>query len=161
MVHLLPFLSYFAGSKNVSARPSARLADQGTMTNTTLEAIASSSGKNHSGPVSLCIRYSDTLQQVFFSKQLFIFSGQILTWLWHEITLKAADRYSARILRFQPFHSVATLHVQIASRNSWNRGCSIVIITGNVRTVKKIESEARGRMMLDGWFGVEMGFKDV
>ena len=39
MVHLLPFLSYLAGSKSVSVRPH-------TMSNTALEAIASSSGKN-------------------------------------------------------------------------------------------------------------------
>ena len=40
MVYLLPYLSYLAGSKGVSARPS----DPDTMTNTVLEAIASSSG---------------------------------------------------------------------------------------------------------------------
>ena len=43
MVYLLPRLSYLAGSKSVLARPS----DLDTMTNTALEAIASSGGKNH------------------------------------------------------------------------------------------------------------------
>ena len=44
MIHLLTFLSYLAGSKSVSARPS----DPDTITNTALEAIASSSGKTRS-----------------------------------------------------------------------------------------------------------------
>ena len=44
MVYLLTFLSYSAGSKSVSARPS----DLDTMTNTALEATASSSA-NESG----------------------------------------------------------------------------------------------------------------
>ena len=38
MVYLLPFRGYLAGSKSVSARPS----NPDTMTNTALEAIASS-----------------------------------------------------------------------------------------------------------------------
>ena len=42
MFHLLPCLSYFAGSKSVSACQS----DPDTMTNTALEAMALSSGKN-------------------------------------------------------------------------------------------------------------------
>ena len=41
MVYLLPFWSYLAGSKSVSACPS----DPDTMTNTALEAAASSSDK--------------------------------------------------------------------------------------------------------------------
>ena len=41
-VYLLPFLSYLADSKSISARPS----DPDMMTSTALEAIASSSGKN-------------------------------------------------------------------------------------------------------------------
>ena len=41
MVYLLPFLSYLAGSKSVFARPGTE-----TITITTLEAIASSIGKN-------------------------------------------------------------------------------------------------------------------
>ena len=41
MVYLLPFLSYLVGPKNVCARPS----DPDTMTNTVLEATASSSGQ--------------------------------------------------------------------------------------------------------------------
>ena len=46
MVYLLPFLSYLACSKSVSACPSARPSDPDTTTNAALEAIASSSGKN-------------------------------------------------------------------------------------------------------------------
>ena len=42
MVYLVPFLSYFAGSKSISARPS----DPDSMTITDLESTASSSGKN-------------------------------------------------------------------------------------------------------------------
>ena len=41
MVYRLPFLSYLAGSKGVSARP----ADLDTVTNTALEAIVSLNGK--------------------------------------------------------------------------------------------------------------------
>ena len=43
MVYHSPFLSYLAGSKSVSPRPS----DLDTMTNTAPEATASSSGTNH------------------------------------------------------------------------------------------------------------------
>ena len=50
MVYLLPFLSYLAGSKRVAARPS----DPDTMTNTTLESIASSSGKNETQWCVVC-----------------------------------------------------------------------------------------------------------
>ena len=39
MVYLLPFLSYFAGSKSVSARLSVRPSYPDTMTNTAIEAI--------------------------------------------------------------------------------------------------------------------------
>ena len=46
MVYLLQFLSYLAGSKSVSVRPSPRPFDPDTMTNTTVEAIASLGGKN-------------------------------------------------------------------------------------------------------------------
>ena len=42
VVHILPFLSYLAGSRSVSARP----LDTDTMTNTALEATALSDGKN-------------------------------------------------------------------------------------------------------------------
>ena len=42
MVYLVQFLSYLAVSKSVSARPS----DPDTMTNTSYEATASTSGKN-------------------------------------------------------------------------------------------------------------------
>ena len=44
MAHILPFLSYLAGSKSVSARLPPRPSDPDTMTNTALEAVASSSG---------------------------------------------------------------------------------------------------------------------
>ena len=43
-VYLVPFVSYLAGSKSVSAR--RRPSDVNTMTNTALEGIASSSGNN-------------------------------------------------------------------------------------------------------------------
>ena len=47
MAHLLPFFSYLPGSNSVSVRPpSARPSDPHAMTNTALEAIASSNGKN-------------------------------------------------------------------------------------------------------------------
>ena len=42
IVYLVPFLSYLAGSKSVSTRPS----DPDTMTNTALKAFASSNSKN-------------------------------------------------------------------------------------------------------------------
>ena len=45
MVYLVPLLSYLVGSKSVSVRPSARPSDPDIMTNTALEAIASSRGK--------------------------------------------------------------------------------------------------------------------
>ena len=45
VVCLLPFSSYLAGSKSVSARPSVHPSDPDAMTNTAQEAIASSSGK--------------------------------------------------------------------------------------------------------------------
>ena len=45
MVYLLPFSSYLAGYKGESF-PRVRPSDPDTMTNTALEAIASSSGKN-------------------------------------------------------------------------------------------------------------------
>ena len=46
MVYLVTFLSYLVGSKGVLAHPSARPSDPDTITNTALEATASSSGKN-------------------------------------------------------------------------------------------------------------------
>ena len=47
MVYLLPFVNYLAGCKNASARPPS---DPDTMTNTVLEATASTSGKNYIQP---------------------------------------------------------------------------------------------------------------
>ena len=52
MVYLLPFTSYLAGSKSVSVLPS----DPDTMTNTTLEAFALSSGKNRTRLIYVCVK---------------------------------------------------------------------------------------------------------
>ena len=46
VVYLLPFLNYLAGSKSVSVRLPILPYDPDTMTNTALEAIASSNGEN-------------------------------------------------------------------------------------------------------------------
>ena len=43
IAYLLPFLSYLAGSRNVSARQPVGPGDPDTMTNTAVEAVASSS----------------------------------------------------------------------------------------------------------------------
>ena len=48
MIYLLPFLSYIASSKSVTARPPACPFDPDTMPNNALEVIASSSGPNGS-----------------------------------------------------------------------------------------------------------------
>ena len=58
MVYLLPFVSYLAGSKSVqSIRPS----DPDTMTNTSHEAIAASSGKITILFWNILIKFSDFL----------------------------------------------------------------------------------------------------
>ena len=56
MVYLLPFFSYSAGSNSVSVRPS----DQDAKTNTALEAIASSSGKQVVKCTVTCVNDIDT-----------------------------------------------------------------------------------------------------
>ena len=77
VVYLLPFFSYLAGAKSLSARPSAHPSDPDAMTNTALEAIASSSGKNAFDfrfkilcDILWCVRLRREIIRIEFSREL-------------------------------------------------------------------------------------------